>query len=67
MPTPKPITVRGTTYPSFRAAWFALGRGRIAEITARKRLALGWHPDDIFSVRPVPPRDRRGFKALRVG
>lgn len=66
MPTPKPITINGITYPSVRAAWQNLAAGQIPEITVRKRLALGWHPEDAFSVRPVPPRDRRGFKLLRI-
>ena len=66
MPTPKPITVRGVRYNTIREAWLALAAGEIPEITVRKRLDMGWEPDDAFSVRPVPARDRRGFKALRT-
>ncbi len=67
MPRHKPIVVRGVRYNTIRAAWEVLAAGDIPEITVRRRLEMGWEPEDAFSVRPVPPKDRRGFKALRVG
>jgi hypothetical protein len=67
MPKSIPVTVRGYRYNSIHEAWEALAAGQIPEITVRRRLAMGWHPEDAFSVRPVPPRARRGFKQLRVG
>lgn len=67
MPRSIPIVVHGVRYNTIRAAWEVLAAGAIPEITVRRRLTMGWEPEDAFSVRPVPPQDRRGFKALRVG
>jgi len=66
MPKRVEVTVNGVRYNTIRSAWEVLAAGQIPEITVRRRLAMGWHPEDAFSVRPVPPQDRRGFKALRV-
>jgi len=59
MPEHKPITVGGVTYNNVRAAWRARAIEGLPEITVRKRLDMGWHPEDAFSIPPIEPELRR--------
>lgn len=66
MPKPVPIVVDGVRYNTIRDAWRAVAVGNLPEITVRKRLKAGWTPEDAFLTPVIPPRQRRGFKVLRV-
>jgi len=60
MPNHIPVTVNGVTYNNVREAWRATSPEGLLEITVRKRLELGWHPDDAFTLYPViEPQARR--------
>lgn len=66
MPKLIQIMIGEDRYNSIREAWRAESPPGLPEITVRRRLAAGWEPVDAFKCRPVPPKDRRGFKKLRV-
>jgi len=54
-----PVVVNGTTYNDVRSAWREVSPEGLPEITVRKRLDMGWHPDDAFSLPPIEPKLRR--------
>ena len=59
MPEHIRVTVYGVTYNNVREAWREVSPEGLPEITVRKRLELGWHPEDAFTLPPLPPTDRR--------
>lgn len=60
MPNHIPVVVNGNTYNNVRAAWRAESPDGLLEITVRKRLTMGWLPDDAFLLYPViAPQSRR--------
>jgi len=65
MPISKEIVLGRVRYNTIRDAWRAVSPPDLPEITVRKRLELGWHPEDAFLTRPVPATERRGFKVVR--
>lgn len=66
MPNHIPVVVNGNTYNNVRQAWRAESPDGLLEITVRKRLQLGWHPDDAFTLYPViEPQERRAGHAAR--
>ena len=59
MPEHKPVKVGKVTYNNIRQAWRELSPEGLPEITVRKRLQMGWEPDDAFQLTPIEPQLRR--------
>jgi len=59
MPEHIPVVVNGVTYNTIRDAWRATSPDNLPEITVRKRLEMGWHPEDAFSLPSMEPQLRR--------
>ena len=59
MPEHIKVTVKGITYNNVRQAWREVSPDGLPEITVRKRLEMGWHPDDAFTLPPIEPQRRR--------
>ncbi len=53
------VVVNGTTYNDVRSAWREESPEGLPEITVRKRLEMGWEPDDAFSMPAIEPQLRR--------
>lgn len=66
MPKLMQIVVNGKRYNSISAAWRELAPPGLPEITVRKRLELGWEPDDAFSIPAIEPEKRRINKLRRL-
>jgi len=59
MPNHIPVVVNGNSYNNVRDAWRAESPDELPEITVRKRLQMGWEPDDAFQLTPIEPQLRR--------
>jgi len=59
MPEHKPVKVGKVTYNNIRQAWRELSPEGLPEITVRKRLDMGWAPEDAFMIPSIPPQLRR--------
>ena len=59
MPEHKPVKIGKKTYNNIRQAWRAISPKGLPEITVRKRLDMGWLPQDAFLLPPIPPVLRR--------
>lgn len=66
MPNPIPVIVLGERYNTIREAWRAASPEGLPEITVRRRLAMGWTPDQAFIEPAVEPAKRRGHKLERL-
>jgi len=54
-----PVTILGVTYNNLRTAWREVSPDGLPEITVRKRLKMGWTPEDAFTLPSIEPRLRR--------
>jgi len=59
MPEHLPVVVNGKSYNNLREAWRTESPDGLPEITVRKRLIMGWTPEDAFSIAPIEPQLRR--------